>query len=445
MDFDLLKLFDHHGDNVFASSQQRVLTYQQCLQHIKYLAALLYARGIFGQKVMLSCRHTLDNQLLFLALLHTNDVVLVHPDHAESFLASMIKQHGITAVIADRFTHLPAKTLLSQDFIGTLEKDLKLGDGWQPWYPGTLSLFTSGTTDLPKTTTLYHEEILQYGQLMLRHFSLEPTDCFYNMTPFYHGFGLTRLISVIVSGSSMYVPDVMKQKDFLKDINKQSCTWVSMIPRMVRIANRSRTVLWDGFKFATCSAAMVSKDTLDNFQSVTTKPIYVEYGCTEASVISSNTAKDNKPASMGKTWPDQCQIVNQHVMVRPAYNMDRGWVDTGDIGYIDSDGFLWLHGRSKEVIKKNGRTIFPFEIECVFDNVPGIQEVAAFCIDAMTDHENIGLAYVGNHNREYVESLCRQLLPSSCQPALIAQLHEMPLTCGKLSRRQLQHYVTSQQ
>ena len=148
---------------------------------------------------------------------------------------------------------------------------------------------------------------------------------------------------------------------------------------------------------------------------------------------------------MGRIDPQLCCVKDGIVMARPAYDNSLDWVDTGDIGWVDQDGFLWLRGRSKEIIKRNGRTIFPFEIECALQTAPGIMDVAAYAIHAMTNQESIGLVYVGDLDPDQVRDLCRQRLSTSLQPTQITKLPELPLQCGKVRRGTLDQYVTTLQ
>lgn len=443
MDFDILGYFADHDRKVFAETNDIALTYRQSLSIIKYLAANLAARGLFGKTVMLSVPHQIESHLLFLALLHTNNVILVHPEHNRVFLQLVCDQHKVDAIISNDGPLSWVPTITLRDVMGSLYLPLVPDVAWNQWYAGKVCLLSSGTTGVPKLTELQYQYIMPYGNLLQDWFPLQAKDRLYYMTPFYHGFGLTRLLSVIRSGSTMFVPSSSALRDLISDINQRACTWTSLVPRLVKIASRTGSRLWPGFRFATCSAAPINADMLSSFSDTTGKPIFVEYGCTEASIISSNTPDHNRAGSMGRIDLQHCCIKDGAIMVRPGYSSDHTWVDTGDVGWIDDDGFLWLKGRSKEVIKRNGRTVFPFEIECVLQDVPEIADVAAYSIQSMTDQEHIGLVYVGDLEAHDVEALCRQRLPNIYQPTRITRLPEIPLHCGKIRRGTLEQYVAA--
>jgi acyl-CoA synthetase (AMP-forming)/AMP-acid ligase II len=441
MNFDILRYLADHAGKIFIETHDLSLTYRQSLHIVKYLAAELTRRGLFGQKILLSVPHTHKSHLLFLAVLHTNNVILVHPDHNRSFLQHIIREAGVDSVICDQALESTVPCILMHDLLGALYWPAIPDSDWNQWYPGRLSLLSSGTTGTPKSIDIDYQRIMPYGNLLLDWLPLQEQDRLYFITPFYHGFGLTRLFSVLQSGSAMFVPSSQIVKDMIADINRRRCTWTSLVPRMVRIAAKSGMKLWEGFRFTTCSAAPVSADLLSQFSAVTSKPIYVEYGCTEASIISSNTPAHDRPGSLGRIDPARCEIRQGSIWVRPGFDAGAAWLDTGDIGWIDDDGFLWLQGRAKEVIKRNGRTVFPFEIECALQDASGLVEVVAYSRNAMTDHEDIGLVYVGDLNSDQMMMLCRQRLPMTCQPSRITKVPFLPLHCGKIRRSELEQYV----
>jgi acyl-CoA synthetase (AMP-forming)/AMP-acid ligase II len=184
---------------------------------------------------------------------------------------------------------------------------------------------------------------------------------------------------------------------------------------------------------------------LSKFQDITKKPIFVEYGCSEASIISSNTFSENKPGSMGKVNNSQCKIKDGKIMVIPAWKNSKEYIDTGDIGFIDSDNFLWINGRSKEIIKKNGRTIFPYELEFVIQQFPGVEDVAAYSINPMSDRETIGVVYVGECSEETVIKLCQQHFLPFYRPDQVLKIKSIPHQGNKLKRLEINNYVNSLQ
>ena len=443
MSSPILDYFKKNSSHIFIKSDTIALTYFDCLNIIYYLTQALKEHNILKKRVLLCIPNSIESQLLFLALCHTNDVVLLNPEHNNFFIENFQKEFDIDIIISER------NFLNSIDFLKHINFNLSLRETYTAQepelYPGDICLMTSGTTGKPSPVVIMHKEITEYGKLLLSYFDIGVDDCLYNIIPFYHGYGLTRLITVIVSGSSVFIPKTVSATRIIDDINQYRCTWTSLIPRLIKIINKNQTELWESFKFATSSSALIDIPSLSKFQDITKKPIFVEYGCSEASIISSNTFSKNKPGSMGKVNTNQCKIKDGKIMVIPAWKNSTEYIDTGDIGFIDSDNFLWINGRSKEIIKKNGRTIFPYELEFVIQQFPGVEDVAAYSINPMSDRESIGVVYVGECSEETVIKLCQQHFLPFYRPDHVFKIKSIPYQGNKLKRLEINNYVNSLQ
>lgn len=443
MIFPILSYLKNNSSNIFIKSNTECLTYEDSLNVIFYLIKKLKEKKLFKKRVLLTVPNNVESQLLFLALIHTNDVVLLNPESSEIFVKKIQHKFGVEYILSERLIADSINLLNQIDFEITSSRWYNLED--TDLYPGSVCLMTSGTTGEPSSVKIQHNELVKYGSTLIPYFDISADDCLYNMIPFYHGYGLTRLITVIISGSSMFVPQTMATSHIINNINQFECTWTSLIPRLVKIINKTQTQLWSGFKFATSSASLIDTDTLEKFQTITGKPIFVEYGCSEASIISSNNFHNNKPGSVGKINESHCVIKDGKILFRPQWKEFNEYIDTGDIGFIDNDGFLWISGRSKEIIKKNGRTIFPFELEVVIEKFPGVDDVAAYGINLLTDQEGIGIAYVGECSEETVIKLCQDQLLPFYRPDRVTKIETMPYHGNKLKRLDLDRYVNSLQ
>jgi acyl-CoA synthetase (AMP-forming)/AMP-acid ligase II len=433
----ILSYFQKNSSHVFIRSTHIHLTYSDSLKVIFYLIDLLKSHKLFKKRILLNVSNSVESQLLFLALVHTNDVVLLNPEHNDIFVKHLQHDLDIDLVISD-INFLQEITF---DPVLCSVTDTNLDE----LYQGSVCLMSSGTTGYPKPVVISYNNIVKYGGSLIPYFDICADDCLYNIVPFYHGYGLTRLLTVLITGSSVFIPETLSASQIANDINQYQCTWTSLVPRLIKIVNKTQTKLWHGFKFATTSASLVDAETLMNFENITKKPIFVEYGCSEASIISSNTFLHNKPGSMGKIDRTQCKVENGKILVNPIWTTDNEFIDTGDIGFIDNDDFLWLSGRSKEIIKKNGRTIFPFELEVLLQNFSGVEDVAVYGLNTMTEHEGIGVVYVGSCAEQDVVKLCQENLAPFYRPDQVTKILHMPYQGNKLKRLELENYVNSLQ
>jgi acyl-CoA synthetase (AMP-forming)/AMP-acid ligase II len=136
---------------------------------------------------------------------------------------------------------------------------------------------------------------------------------------------------------------------------------------------------------------------------------------------------------------------------RPGAIDPAGWLDTGDLGYLDDDGYLFLVGRSDDVINRGGEKIYPREIEEILLAQPGVRTAAV--VGAADDVlGECPVAYIvpdAGWPEEKVETVarkaCQAELPRHKQPSAFYIVDELPLgPTGKIARRRLKDLVTAQ-
>jgi acyl-CoA synthetase (AMP-forming)/AMP-acid ligase II len=210
---------------------------------------------------------------------------------------------------------------------------------------------------------------------------------------------------------------------------------------MARVMIKNSGALPDNFKFATVSADICSQHLIESFKQRFDVELFSEYGCTEASIISSNTCTHNKAGSVGKIDYTKVKIVDQEIHATTQWKNQPEWVNTGDIGYVDADGFLFILGRTKEIIKRQGKTIFPYELEKNLQSVAGVDEAVIYCDGTDNKGDCIGLAYVGAAEVEELKSYCLTNLPADYRPKKITRLKMIPRVGPKVRRREMREHV----
>lgn len=412
---------------IFYILDDNVITYQQALHGIYNFINWFSSRKIVNQSIILNLDHSVSSQLFFLAALHTNNILLMPPGHTPSVL-NYLQENRFKNTIS--LTDCPKLDLTPC----VPNVDIQ---------PGSCCLLSSGTTGLPKIVELKYDELVHYGQGLKHFFDITESDRFYNLVPFYHGFGLTRLFSIIFSGSSQTLPSSSNIENTWNEINRNHCTWASFVPRLISVLNRRPGQLWKGFRFATSSASLINVYNQKLFETQVQKPLFVEYGCTEIGIISSNNFDSQVYGSLGRP-SGPVQIRNGTLWVQPSWKNNNQWIDTGDIVEI-KDHNLWLLGRNKEIIKKNGRTIFPFEIEQEVLKVDGVEEAVVYARDAHTDNESIGLIYTGTVSIDELRHQCTKIFDPALRPHHICHSPAIPYHNNKIKRQDLQKYADSLQ
>jgi oxalate---CoA ligase len=270
------------------------------------------------------------------------------------------------------------------------------------------------------------------------------------------------------------------RRGFWAMIEQQQITWVNAVPAIITVLALDPPAVRPAgrVRFIRSASAPLPAPTLRRFEQAFGIPVVETYGMTEAaSMITANPLDGpRKAGSVGLPAGAEVRVVQAdaggyvpcpaplvgRVQIRgpgiitryadggPAGAFDPdGWLDTGDLGHFDADGYLFLAGRSDDVINRGGEKIYPREIEDVLLAQPG---VAAAAVVAAPD-EVLGqrpVAYVvpagswpggSLEEAELEEALreaCEAALPRPKQPSVFCLVPELPVgPTGKVARRRL--------
>src|ERR1700722_6433427 len=281
-------------------------------------------------------------------------------------------------------------------------------------FSGGLILSSSGTTGTPKVVALSEQQLLYAATLIAQHNRLSPEERGFNPLPLWHiNAEVVGLLATMVAGASLVLDDRFHRSDFWKLIDECEATWINAVPAIIsRVA-----ALNDGEKvparlrFVRSASAPLPPALLTTFESNTGVAVIESYGMTEAaSQICVNPLEGlRKIGSVGppvgvdlRITPleptddvtlDVSTCAVGHVEIRGPSVITRydaqgyedrfdaeGWLKTGDLGYLDDGGYLFLVGRSDDVINRGGEKIFPREIEDLVLTTPDV--VAAVVVGA---------------------------------------------------------------
>ena len=330
-------------------------------------------------------------------------------------------------------------------------------------------IFTSGTTSKPKGVKLTHKNILTATSNIVKMINLQTNDIEINSLSLSHSFGLGCLHAIFLqSATALFFKNTINLKEILK-YGKQECAtgFVGVPATFYQIIN-SFTELLSSIQsiryFLTNTAPMKKESILKIINSFPKSNFYTYYGLTEASRSTFLLFNDNleKLESVGKTPSGvEIKILNDdgkilldeqigeiyikgdHVIenywnnTKADKSIVDGWLKTGDLGYFDSDGFLFLKSRKDDLINVAGEKFVPEEVELVIKEIPEISEAAVIGIP----NELFGqlpIAFVEKNN-EIESSLilnhCIQKLERFKIPTKIIFLDEIPKTdSGKIKR-----------
>ncbi len=291
--------------------------------------------------------------------------------------------------------------------------DLKTGHGPVEVAPPAddrlaLLIYTSGTTGRPKGVMLDHANIAAMCASIIEANELTSADSSLLILPLFHVNGIVvGTLSPLIAGGHVTIAGRFDPRTFFDRVRRSRPTYFSAVPtiytKLLELPE-DPTVDTSSLRFAACGAAPASAELLQRFEQRYGVPIIEGYGLSEGTCVSTaNPLRGpRKPGTVGLPLPgQQVRIVDAEgrtlganeigeVLIagptvmrgylnRPeetAKTLVDGWLRTGDIGYLDDDGYLVLVDRAKDMIIRGGENIYPKEIEAVAHRLPEISEVA---------------------------------------------------------------------
>lgn len=337
-------------------------------------------------------------------------------------------------------------------------------------------LLTSGSTGRPKRVPLTHRNLCTSACHVRDSLSLSPEDRCLSMWEQHHIGGLVDLLlAPLSSGGKIICAGSFDAARCYELLAEHAPTWFQGVPTTLRellVYGKSKftSLPPHSLRFLRSVAAALPPSLMEEIEHYFGVPVIQTFGMTEASpLITTNLLPPalRKPGSAGKTCGPEVAIMDEHgcplgagaygeVAVRGdnifsgyednheanAAAFRNGWFYTGDTGYLDEDGYLFLRGRVKEMINRGGEKISPYEIEDVLSRHPGISQVAAFSVPHPTLGEDVGVAIVARKGSMLPEAAIREFaaerLSAFKVPRTILFIEALPrCPVGKVRRQDL--------
>ena len=294
--------------------------------------------------------------------------------------------------------------------------------------------------------------------------------------PLFHIHGLVAsTLAALASGGVVVVPAKFNAMNFWSMVEAHCVTWYSAVPtihqallhRSKRTAGSSAiAIARQHLRFIRSCSAPFPPEFLIDMENAFGVPVLEAYGMTEAAhQVASNPLVEDKrvPGSVGIGTGVEIAIMDQDGNIEPANvtgevviqgenvtqgyednpeanfsSFTNGWFRTGDQGVMDSDGYLKLVGRLKEIIIRSGENISPREIDETLLAHPAVSEAVAFAVPSATHGEEPSAAVVvtGAVKASELVAFCRERLAGFKCPKIIHIVDEIPRTAtGKVQRR----------
>ncbi len=481
------KRAEDSGDALYLldARSSRTVSYASLLGHVASREHQFRRWGLDrGERIGLAVSDPLTFSVWFLAAMSTG--LWVAP------LDPSVNQHVATALERGRALRLSAMVsdyeapatpssfrwhhVVDDEFAGDDESagddavDLAVGAS-----EGGVVLSSSGTTGLPKVMVLSVPHMLATASLIAAHHRLDDSDRGFNPLPLWHvNAEVVGLLATLVAGASLVLDERFHRTDFWRIIDEFDVTWINAVPAIIsRLATaKEGEVAPPRVRFVRSASAPLSPALFEQFEAAWKLPILQTYGMTEAASQICATPVDGprKAGSVGVAAGVDVRVVAHgetvpHGVVgdveikgptvitsydSPSYD-DRftrdGWLITGDLGYFDADGYLFLVGRDDDVINRGGEKIHPLEVELLLAGVSGVESLAVVAapddvfgqvpvVFVQPDDESVLFSLVElSALVERLRSCALESLTKAQRPTLVKVVRSLPVhATGKLRR-----------
>jgi long-chain acyl-CoA synthetase len=336
-------------------------------------------------------------------------------------------------------------------------------------------LYSGGTTGVAKGIMLSHFACAANAHQLRAWGGLRPTDRLLAVLPLFHGYGMSvNMNAALLAGGEMVLVPRFEARDVLKTIQKRRPTFFTGVPTMfIAFSNLPDIGRYDlgSLEGIFVGAAPLTAAIKQEFERKTGGRMIEGYGLTETvTAIMANPYKGvHKVGSIGIPFPDvEAKIVGMDdgrdlaageigeivlrspTMMLGYYNqpaataeaLKDGWLQTGDIGYMDEDGYFYITDRKKDLIIVGGFNVFPREIEELLHQHPKVKEGVAIGVPDPYAGERIKVFAVLKEGETATEAeliaFFRERLTRYKVPAAVEFRDQLPKSMiGKILRRSL--------
>jgi acyl-[acyl-carrier-protein]-phospholipid O-acyltransferase/long-chain-fatty-acid--[acyl-carrier-protein] ligase len=335
-------------------------------------------------------------------------------------------------------------------------------------------LFTSGSEKDPKAVQLTHRNIGSNLMDLGVHFKFTADDIMLSILPFFHVFGLTvnHWLPLTMGMRMVTYPNPLEYRRNCEIIREEKCSIIIGTPIFLDgYLRKAQSGDFDSVRLMVAGADKVSDQLRDGYQRKLGIELLEGYGTTETSpVISASTPEANKPGSVGKALPSvQVKIVDHNtgedlpigqtgkILVKgdlvmkgyfddleeTALHIRNGWYDTGDMGMIDADGFIYHKGRLKRFVKIGGEMVSLVRVERVIEGL--LPEGVSCCVveipDALKGAKIIAVTTEAVDSKKILKQMAEEL-PPIFLPKKFVVIDEIPrMGSGKVDFRTITEMV----
>ncbi len=473
------KSFSAYADKVFIEEQSRSRTYAEIEREAGRLATRLQALGVApGERLLVQTDKSVETLILYFACIRAGAIYLpLNVDYTEAELGYFIGDaEPVLAVcrpqsvdLFERIGGSCAVTTLDRLFAGLTEAQASP----VPRAPDDVAaiLYTSGTTGKPKGAMLTNANLVSNGDVLIDFWRFTAKDRLIHALPIFHVHGLfVAMHCALFSGATViFLPkfDAGAVVAHMKDASV-----LMGVPtfyfRLLGEPGFTREAA-AGMRLFISGSAPLSADIHRAFDERSGHRVLERYGMTETGMLTSNPYEGERRAGcVGPPLPGVdlrivdaetgrvlaqgevgiVEVKGPNVFKGYWRNPEKtaaefrpdGWFVTGDMGFVDTDGYVQLVGREKDLIITGGLNVYPAEVEALLDERPDVAEAAVIGVP----HPDFGEAVVavvtpsGTFDADDARNELRKNLAAFKVPKAIFVLDALPRnTMGKIQKKLL--------
>lgn len=460
------------------SDAREEISYETLYQQAQHLAAVLRNKYHLEarQKVAFLCRSHIAFVLGIFAVSRLGaNIYLLNPESSREQFAVLNRRHRFDFLIYDseaavfEVSEWRGKSLTTyqtaedKPLIESIEILSKQKSDSQPKikraFSGELIVLTGGTTGEPKTA---RRKPLVFSFLnpffaLLTELNLDHYNSVYIATPVYHGFGIAAIIIGLILGEKMFLLPRFNAEKACALIKKHEIEAITVVPLMLQRILKHNAALNSLQLIISGGAALNSALIEETFEKLGDK-LFNLYGTSEAGFSVLATPQDLRrlPETIGRKIAGvKLSVLDAENNPLPSGKIGRicikskwsvktsdAWVETGDVGFQDSSGYLFLRGRSDEMIVSGGENVYPIELENWLVKHPLIEQVAVIGIPDAEFGQRLKAFIVPAAENEIGEKEIFEWLSGKVarfqMPKAVEIVKDLPVTTiGKINKKAL--------
>ncbi len=489
------RIVSEYPDQPALIFREHTVTYSRFADAVNRLARALVNLGVQrGDRVALMLPNIVQFPVAYYAILRTGaTVVPINITYKQGELRYILEDSEAKGIIAwegfastvaaaaDALDHCSVKIFLGDRIPPGTHSFVRLQEQSEPLIEPeetgdediAVILYTAGTTGRPMGAELKHSSLKASSELLWDQFRFHAGDRHLAVLPLYHAFGQAVTMNApLLTGGCVVLEPRFDPAHVLASLRQHEVRWLAAVPTMLAqlLDAAGDDLQLPSLRYCITSGAPISEALVTGFERRFDARVLPGYGLTETFSLVACTRLDRewRPGSVGQplygmevaVFSDADEflrpgkvgevVVRGPTVLRDYLNRPKateevlrnGWLHTGDIGYLDDEGYLFLVDRKKDVIIKGGFSIFPSEIEQCLLGHPAVERAVVIGVPDPKQGEEVKAYVVLREGMkvtaEELINYCRDRMALYKCPRYIAFCDEVPRsTTGRILKRML--------